>query len=590
MATFHDAALPLNPVEQQSPSFEKVCSAAKGRSRGPARSAKLLGVACLVASLYSADFLAFGRTWASELPSFGSWNGYAAEITLVVSVAMLLMMRSTDRKPKPEPSVRTRQDCCAADGGASMGSPDAARKTAANRRDGAGGQQRSVAIQARQKCTDAIEVAVRRGDREQAEQLLLEFERLGVMPDAMSYNLVIRACARRIDLVAAEKWLKHMEDKGLPATLLSYNTLLDACAKAGSVEACEKWFKIMMDKGIEPNVISFATVINACARRRNPAAAEQWLSKMSVAGIKPDAIAYSSLIHAYSVTGAPKDAERCLEIMESSGLEISVTTYTTVIDACAKCGDVERAEFWFAHMIEKGVEPNAVTFSAMIDCCAKAGKLARAEHWHGAMLERGIPPCAHSISAVINACAKQAGPESAKAAEKWLERSEQAGIPGDMVIYTSVIDACGKAGDAERALRVFRRMQAQGFKPQIYTYSALARPYGHRGDWVMVENIAQEMAGAGVAVNEFFLYAHLLAYAVARQGHRAELCFRSALGSGVKVNDYVATALARAVGRSRCTELMKELCGGYEVPQSRQSYGWAGRSSGAQSSTNVRVA
>merc|ERR1719330_2117063 len=417
------------------------------------------------------------------------------------------------------------------------------------------------------KWNQAIDIAARNGDVEKAEQLLLACERSGDHPEAVSYNLVLRACAKRGDAVAAERLFRRMEGKGVQATVCSYNTLLEACAKAGKPDACEMWLNRMLGQGIEPNVISYASAIYAHARRGDVAAAEAWLQKMIVAGVQPDAVSFTSLIHACAAKGAVASAERWLQEMESQGLETGVATYTAVIDACAKSGDIDRAEVWFTRMADKGVVPNAVTFSAMIDACAKAGNLVRAEHWHERMLEHGIAPNVHSCSAVINACAKQFGPSGAEAAEKWLDRSERAGVM-DEVVYSSVIDACGKAGDAERALRVFDRMRANGFKPNIIAYAALARPYAYRGDWIKVETIAQSMRADGVAVNEFFLYAQLLSYATSRprQVERAEACFRSALGIGVQANDHVVGALARVVGRERCAGLMVELCNGRSVP------------------------
>merc|ERR1719401_38355 len=145
----------------------------------------------------------------------------------------------------------------------------------------------------------------------------------------------------------------------------------------------------------------------------------------------------------------------------------------------------------------------------MITTCAKAGAMARAEHWHGRMLQCGIAPNAHTCSAMVNACAKAKSPRSAEAAERWLNCSEEAGVANDVVVYSSVIDACAKSGDAERAMRIFRRMRAKGLKPHVLAYTALARPFAYRGDWIKVETIAQEMAADGIPRNAYFVYAQL---------------------------------------------------------------------------------
>merc|ERR1719379_1779360 len=110
-------------------------------------------------------------------------------------------------------------------------------------------------------------------------------------------------------------------------------------------------------------------------------------------------------------------------------------------------------------------------------------------------------------------------------------------------------------------MAVFREMQANGVKPHVVAYSALARPFAYRGDWKTVEDLAREMEAAGTASNEYFLYAQLLAYTSAkqRQPARAEAAFRAAMAKGIAVNDHVLGALQRVMGKQRATALVDEL-------------------------------
>lgn len=534
---------------------------------GFGRWAILIGLTALSILLVVADLHAFGgrvgSSWIATLLS--GLTGNSAEL-VVLSLTILLLSRFA----APKASAKQAGQKMHRSGASTSAKSSAFVRTVSNgcSTGAAAAPGRKGANLILSKRNQQIDLAARNGDLERAEQLLFELERSDDQPDAVSYNLVIRACANRRDAGAAERWLRRMESKGQQPSVCSYNTLLDAYAKSDKPVACEQWLKRMLDRGIAANVISYATVIYAHARHGDVAAAEALLRKMLCAGLEPDAVCYNSLIHAASVKGAAQDAERWLQEMQARGLEGNVSSYTAVIDACAKTGDTERAEVWFSRLLEKGVEPNVVTFSAMIDACAKVGNLDRAEHWHDLMVERGIAPNAHTYSAIIHACAKRGGPGGGEAAEQWLNRSERAGVVNDVVVYSSVIDACSKAGDAERGMEVFRRMREKGLKPHIVAYGALARPYGYRGDWIKVESIAQSMVADGVRTNDYFVYAQLLAYAVARprQPQRAEACFRSALKSGVQANDHVLGVLSRAVGRPRCMELANELCPGRAVP------------------------
>merc|ERR1719258_783279 len=104
-------------------------------------------------------------------------------------------------------------------------------------------------------------------------------------------------------------------------------------------------------------------------------------------------------------------------------------------------------------------------------------------------------------------------------------------------------------------------MPMQGVTPNVVSYAALARPFAHKGDWEEVERLAEQMQSEGLEMNEYFLYALLLAYASAkpRQAERAEQAFRDARSMKVEINKHVLTALARAVGRAKANQLAQDL-------------------------------
>merc|ERR1719277_2952204 len=104
-----------------------------------------------------------------------------------------------------------------------------------------------------------------------------------------------------------------------------------------------------------------------------------------------------------------------------------------------------------------------------------------------------------------------------------------------------MIDACAKAGDLARAEHWLETMLAKGVRPNVVAYASLARPFAHHGDWAEVERIRRDMQANGLAMNEYFLYALLLAYASAkpREAKRAETAFLEAIADGVPANKHV---------------------------------------------------
>merc|ERR1719326_2487218 len=137
---------------------------------------------------------------------------------------------------------------------------------------------------------------------------------------------------------------------------------------------------------------------------------------------------------------------------------------------------------------------------------------------------------------------------------------EQVGGTADVVAYSSAIDACSKAGEPEQALRIFERMVDRGIRPNIVSYSSLARPFARKGDWATVERLGKQMEADGLRMNEYFLYALLDSYTVSkpRQPARAERAFREAMAKGLEANEHVTMALRRVLGREQARALVKE--------------------------------
>merc|ERR1719231_1067993 len=142
----------------------------------------------------------------------------------------------------------------------------------------------------------------------------------------------------------------------------------------------------------------------------------------------------------------------------------------------------------------------------------------------------------------------------------WLRSMEASGLSPDVDTYGKVLDLCIKVKDTEEARRLYWKMHRKGVHPSIVTYASLARSLAHNGDWREVEVLGGHMKQGGTAMNDYFLYALLLAYATSkpRQNRRAEQAFQDALTQGVAMNGHVFSALHRAVGRTRGQELIEE--------------------------------
>jgi pentatricopeptide repeat protein len=399
--------------------------------------------------------------------------------------------------------------------------------------------------------------AALREDASKVAKLLQNMEQAGWESNVNSYNIVIRSYVKMGHIEQAKAWLRRIFQSGLRPNEQTYLTFIQTFVKAEDLTSAENWMYQMEQAGIQATSTTFSLLIHALTRLGNLGKAEAWLRRMIDAGITPNASNYNSFIHACSLQCNAERAEQWLLEMLEKDLEPSVMTYTAVVDACAKSLDVPRAERWMTDMLARGVEPNVVSYSSMINACAKVGQLPRAEYWYNQMQSKGVQPNAYSYSALINACAKVGDVVAARA---WLQRAERSDVVLDSVVYGCVINACSKVNDCDGAMAVFKQMRSRGIESHIVIYSSLARPFAYRGDWEIVEGIAESLQADGFQLNDYFLYAMLLAYSRSRprQNQKAEEAYLKAVRGGLQVNDRIFKVLVQAAGRQRATQLVED--------------------------------
>merc|ERR1719171_682494 len=85
-----------------------------------------------------------------------------------------------------------------------------------------------------------IDTAVKEGNVQQAEALLSELVEKS-NADAVSYNMVISACAKKGDGEKARMWMQRMLDDGVKPDGASFNSTIDSCARCGDTNGAEKW-------------------------------------------------------------------------------------------------------------------------------------------------------------------------------------------------------------------------------------------------------------------------------------------------------------------------------------------------------------
>ena len=175
---------------------------------------------------------------------------------------------------------------------------------------------------------------------------------------------------------------------------------------------------------------------------------------------------------------------------------------------------------------------------------------------------KGFSPSVRTFTAVVNAHAK-AG--DLCGALKAMHAMQAFGVKADTMAYSTLLSVCARKGNIKCAQTVFALMRKQKIRPNIVSYTSLARAFAKNGMWYEVEILGETLEREGLCINDFFLYALLLAYSTAKpkQMARAETTFlRVVQTQHIEINKHILSGLARAVGCSRAKDLvsMTERC------------------------------
>ncbi|CDY68088.1 BnaCnng57550D [Brassica napus] len=112
-------------------------------------------------------------------------------------------------------------------------------------------------------CNTAIDVFVRANRLEKALRFMERMQVIGIVPDVVTYNCLIRGyCDLRRELDAALSLLDDMYLINKHADVFTYTTLVDALGKKGRIEEATELMKKMLHKGIDPTPVTYRTVIH----------------------------------------------------------------------------------------------------------------------------------------------------------------------------------------------------------------------------------------------------------------------------------------------------------------------------------------
>nr|AYM00902.1 pentatricopeptide repeat protein [Salvia miltiorrhiza] len=301
----------------------------------------------------------------------------------------------------------------------------------------------------------------------------------GFSPDNYTLSFIFRTCAELSDIIPASMCHTLVIKLGWERHDYVQNGLVHCYASCESIESARKVF----DQSSNRDVITWTAVINGYLKSGELGHARELFDEMP----NRNAASWSSMINGYAQMGMFAESLQTFKDMLVSGTQPNHSAIVGALSACAYLGALAQGMWIHAYIDRRQMVWDAVLGTALVDMYAKCGCIGIARDVFEKISCRDV----FAYTSLISGLADHG--ESSDAL-KVLRRMEDEGVRPNEVTFICVLCACSRAGLVEEGLRVFRRMKdVYGMEARQRHYGCLVDLLGRAG---MVEEAEKVVAGA----------------------------------------------------------------------------------------------
>ncbi|KAL2895920.1 hypothetical protein RDABS01_000454 [Bienertia sinuspersici] len=293
--------------------------------------------------------------------------------------------------------------------------------------------------------------------------------------DIVSCNSMISGLIKGGELKEARQLFDEMPERDV----VSWNTMLDGYVKAGDMNSAFKLFEKIPGR----NVVSWSTMVSGYTKAGDMEMARLLFDRMPVKNL----VSWTIMISGYAEKGFTKEAITLYNKMEIAGFNLDDGAIISILTACAESGFLALGKRVRSSMVAAGMKCSIAVSNALIDMYAKCGCVKQALAVFEGMLERDLV----SWNTIIKGLAMHGHGETAL---KLFSRMEQEGFQPDKITFIGILCVCTHMGFVDKGLEYFYSMKrVYGIAPQIEHYGCLIDLLGRGGRLKEAIEVVQNM-------------------------------------------------------------------------------------------------
>lgn len=419
----------------------------------------------------------------------------------------------------------------------------------------------------------------RRGNYAHVRETMQHMAASGVKTDTLTLNALLRMALTQEPWNAARIFadLRSMHRDFVP-NALTYELLIRAAAVVRSTQQAEAFFQQMRQAGVRPRSHTYTVLADAYVRADRPAEAERILERMRATNDRPSPECLLTLMSGFAKRGDTAGMQRTLMRLAECTPGPGQLALLTTEQWLRAIGQAKPAVVGLLYRALADHSPEALSAvsSAMIRSLAALGRVFEAERWLARMSSSGAPLNARLFEWLSLGYAQTNSRESA---EWTLERCERAMLVPTRCHFEIVLRAFSQVGDYTGCTRVYKRMIAAGIEPSglacarlvvshvnagrlgqagaylqslvatgmhyVEPYNALLSGYLHAGQTEEAERLLKQLRDDGVPPSGVTYNIRIVHALRTKQWDPAKALFHEAQSCGIALN---ATSFAMYIG------------------------------------------
>ncbi|KAH7654322.1 TPR-like protein [Dioscorea alata] len=234
--------------------------------------------------------------------------------------------------------------------------------------------------------------------------------------------------------------------------------------------------------------------------------------------------------------------------------DFSEMDFLMLITAYGKLGDFNKAERVLKYMNKKGYTPSVISHTALMEAYGRAGQFNEAETVFRRMQLSGPEPSPVTYQIILKTFVEGNKFNEAEAVFQSLLTEERAPFKPDQKMFHMMIYMYKKAGNYDKARKIFGQMADRGISQSTVTFNSLM---SFETGYKEVSNIYDQMQRAGLRPDVVSYALLIKAYGNARREDEALAVFEEMLDAGVRPTRQAYNILLDAFARCGMVEEAK---------------------------------